>query len=348
MREFRKNLIVGFFVLVGLLAFGTMIIIFGMAPSALIPSYKVTMDFPSTGPIQGDDPIFLNGIQIGHVDSVEPLEDLRMGVMIICMIHDKYRIPADAQPMIRQQTFALGKPAITMNVGPENTAELLPTDGSARLAGEVLAGISELIPKETMQDLKEAGQSLTSLAKALKPVAEDLHELFKLKSVAEIDAAPERDRPLANLSTVVQRFDSSLKNFNRIMGDPENQRNLAVIVKNFRIVSERGIELSDRLVGLTKRLDTLTVNADDTLGKVSRAVTDNAEKLSTVLDQLARAGEALNSKKGSAGMLLNDPELYQALVLTARRLQLTVDELHKLIITWQEKGIKIEGGVLGK
>jgi len=348
MNDFGKNLIVGVFVLAGLIALGAMIVIFGEAPYALTPSYIVTMQFPAAGPVRPDDPVFLNGIEIGQVKSIQPLPDIRKGVKVVCTINAKYRIPVDAVPLLREQTLALGKPAIRINVGPDNAQESLPTDDTGVLKGEVAGGIAELIPKSTIQDLQNAGRALTRLAQALEPVAHDLHELLKPTLVEEVDATTQPDKPLANVSTVVQRFDLAIKNFNRVMGDPENQRNLAVMTKNFRIVSERGLVLADRLVGLAERVDKLATSADDRLKRLSRALTDNSDKLSKLLVRLSKAADLLNSPKGSWGKFVNDPELYESLTLTTRRLQLALEDLRGLLRQWQEKGIKIEGGVWAK
>ncbi|NLX04392.1 MAG: hypothetical protein GXY33_04530, partial [Phycisphaerae bacterium] len=63
---------------------------------------------------------------------------------------------------------------------------------------------------------------------------------------------------------------------------------------------------------------------------------------------LGEAAEALSTREGTAGRFLNDPELYESLVLTSERLQQTFVELHDLLRQWQEKGLKLEGGVFGQ
>ncbi len=346
--EYKQNLIVGLFVLIGLIVLGVLIILFGEAPYAFTPSYKVTMIFPSAGPVNESDPVLMNGIQIGFVKSIEPMDDIRKGVKAICMINTKYRIPIDAEPLIKEQTIALGKPAIRINVGPENSKETLPTDGNAVLYGYVAGGIEELIPKETMKQLEEAGSALIELAQSLKPVVKDLHTLFKPLPVQRVDTATGPARPLANISTVVQRFDQALKNLNEVLGTHKTKQDLRLIVENFRVVSEKGIVLADRLNTLADRLNTLTERADDNLLRVSRAIMENADKLGKLLSELNKLAYKLNEGEGSAGRFLNDPKLYEALTVTVRKLQLALDELHKLIIQWKVKGVKFEGGLLGK
>jgi hypothetical protein len=49
--------------------------------------------------------------------------------------------------------------------------------------------------------------------------------------------------------------------------------------------------------------------------------------------------EKLNKGQGTAGQLLNDPRLYQALVDSAKQLSLTVGELRLLVEQWQQEGV---------
>ncbi len=348
MNETRRNVIVGIFVLLGLVALGIMIVLFGEAPQVFTPSYTVTVNFPSAGPVHQADPVLMNGLQVGQVRAIEPMADIRKGVRVICSINAKYTIPVDAQPLIKEQTIALGKPAVRIDVGPENSATMLPVDGSAVLDGYVASGIEELIPRETMKGLENAGESLTNLAKALAPVARDLHELFKPLSAKTIDQATGPNKPLANISTIVQRFDKSLKSVNRIMADPKNRKNLSAIITNFHTISEQGLTLSEKLLSLTDRLEHLTGSADDKLSRISTALLDNSGKLNKLLTRLDQAAYRVYAGKGSVAKMLNDPELYDSLVFTTKRLTATLDDLHKLIQRWQTKGVKLEGGVLGK
>jgi len=284
----------------------------------------VSIFFPSAGPVQIGDPVLVNGVQVGQVNNVESLPDIRKGVRIVTAIFSRYRIPLDAKPLIREQTVGFGKAGIRIDVNDkENSDKMVPTDGKAELHGTVAGGLAELIPQATMKQIEDAGVALTNLAKALKPVADDLHVLLKQTSLAAVDSPAGRAHPLANISTAVQRLDLTLKSFNKVMADPNNQKNVEVMLKNFRTVSENGIVLTKGLV-------------------------DSTDKLSRVLDQLSSVSEKMNTGQGTAGKFLNNPELYDAMTLTAQRLELAIQDLRTLLQQWQEKGMKIEGGILGK
>ncbi len=342
MNEFRRNLMVGIFVLVGLGLLGFMIILFGQAPQYLSKGYEISIYFPSAGPIQNDDPIYVNGLQVGRVKWIEPLPDMRRGVKIVCFISEGIKIPIDAQPVIKEQSMGFGKPAIRIEIGPENSSETLPTNGKGELKGTVVGGVAEVIPKSIMTKLEDASVAITNLARALKPVADDLHVLFRPLSTQAVDTTTgPAAHPMANISTAVQRFDEALKSFNKIMADPENQRNIAVMVKNFRVMSERLVNVSDQLkktIGST----------DERINKVASGLIENTDKLSQLFDKLNVVADKINAGEGTLGKFLNDPEFYDALTITAKRLQIAVDDLRQLLQQWDEKGLKIQGGLLGK
>lgn len=349
--EMKTNLAVGGFTIMALVALGFMVLVFGEAPKTFTATYRVTMEFPKVGAVREGDPVYMNGLEIGSIVDVRAQRDVRKGVQILCNIEKKHAIPMDAQPLIRGGALAISKPSITIEVGPDNSEKMVATDGHAVLIGTFTDGIAELIPKQTMQDLERAGRSLTALSDKLQPVAEDLHYLLQRTPVDEFDAASTQpadspagtlptSRPLANLSTAVQRFDTALKNFNNVMGDPKNKDNLAVMLENFRKVSERGVTLSDELVKTSGKLNTLIDTADSKIDSLSRALMNNSDQLSSLLTELNKTAQSLNSTQGTAGKFVNDPRLYDSLVLTSDRLESTLKDLRELIIDIRDKGIK--------
>lgn len=343
MNESRRNIVVAIFVLGGLVILGIMILLFGARPQIFADRnrYVITILFPSAGPIQGDHPVYVNGIGVGRVWYVEPLPDIREGVKVVCYINKGIRIPVSATPLIKEQSIGFGTPAIRIEVGPHDSGKMLPEDGTGVLHGQIAAGIAEVIPKEIISKIEDTAVAVTDLARALKPVAGDLHQLLKPLSTQAVDTATGPARPMANVSTAVQRLDEALKSFNDVLANPRNKRNITVMIENFRVVSENGIKL-------TQRLNELTASADAKINKLGAGLIDSTDKLSQLFDKLNEVAAKMNSGEGTAGKLFNDPELYDALTDTAKRLQLAVDDLRILIQQWQEKGLKIQGGLLGK
>ena len=291
MNEFRKNVVVGAVVLTALIALGTMIILFGEAPQALTSVYRVSMYFPTAGTIQNADPVYVNGVQVGQVEYTAAMSDIRKGVQIVTAIQTRYRIPIDAVPFIKEQGVGFGNSSIRIDVDERNSSTMLPTDGSASLQGQVGGGAAEFIPKQTLKAIEDAGAALADLAKGLRPVADDLHALLKPTTTQEADSTTQPDRPLANLSTAVQRLDQTLKGLNQIVADPNNQKNIRVTLENFRTVSKD-------TAALAKELREVTNKTDQRLERVSRGLIENTDKLSHLLDSLKQASDKLSTSEG--------------------------------------------------
>lgn len=360
MKENSRNIMVGLFVGLGLILLAVLIVLFGEAPRSVERAYRIVMRFPSAGPVNKGDPVLVNGVEVGYVDDIviDP-NDPRVGVRMVTRINYEYRIPVDAEPLIREQTMALGRAAVRMEVTPEyHSDQMLPRDGSAELEGTVAGGIEELIPSETIETLNRAGAALADLAEELTPVAADLHMLFEQRPVAMVDSTTRPADYVANISTVVQRFDEAIININTILGNRENQENLRAALANLREASGRVNEflgttnqenLSESLANLriaSERFREFAGNTDDQVSRIARSIIDSTDRLDTVLDNLAVATGDMAAGRGSVGRMLKDDELYESLVLSSRQLTTAIEQLHLLLQQWRERGLKLEGGLL--
>ena len=63
-----------------------------------------------------------------------------------------------------------------------------------------------------------------------------------------------------------------------------------------------------------------------------------------VLDQFQTAAAKINQGKGTAGLLINDPKLYESLVDVSKTLNATVADLQRLIQQWEQEGVPLKLG----
>jgi phospholipid/cholesterol/gamma-HCH transport system substrate-binding protein len=82
-----------------------------------------------------------------------------------------------------------------------------------------------------------------------------------------------------------------------------------------------------------KHIDEL---AEDMTGRLAQAskILENFQSISAKIDQGA----------GTAGLLVNDPKLYSALVDTVRNLNLTVKDLQRIAQQWEQEGVTLKLG----
>lgn len=102
----RKNIVVGLFVLGGLVILGTLIVWFEGVGVLIRGGYVVSGHFPSARGVRPGKRIHRDGIEIGDVRVVEPSGPARPGVWIRMRINPGERIPSDA--LLVSQQSAMG------------------------------------------------------------------------------------------------------------------------------------------------------------------------------------------------------------------------------------------------
>ena len=81
-----------------------------------------------------------------------------------------------------------------------------------------------------------------------------------------------------------------------------------------------------------------TANAQ--LKRIGDDLHGNSTQLAQSLDTLNKALTAIAEGKGTAGKLLNDPALYETLLLAGDRLHKTIIELEQLVKQWRAEGVQ--------
>ena len=66
------------------------------------------------------------------------------------------------------------------------------------------------------------------------------------------------------------------------------------------------------------------------------------EQVSRTLDHFQSISAKIDNGNGTAGQLINDPKLYQALVDSATQLNATIADLSRLVEQWEQEGISFK------
>jgi ABC-type transporter Mla subunit MlaD len=95
--------------------------------------------------------------------------------------------------------------------------------------------------------------------------------------------------------------------------------------------------LDDSIQRISKLTTTLQTDTD----QANKQLTDRLTQIAGVLDQMQSVAQKLNNGSGTAGLLVNDPRLYEALVDSTRELDASVTDLHRLIDQWEQEGVTL-------
>ncbi len=362
MTDHRRNALVGLFVLGGLIAFGIVLVLFGESRlQFLTKGYTITARFDTMSGVREGTQVFLAGVQIGSVLSVELKDPTNPteGVVARIDVRGKYEIPVGwkafvESPLMGQPVINILPPTgrIPVVIPPQRFASL-PKDGSGEIMGEQVNPLEKILSPQFINTLEKTTAQIGTLAEALTPAATAVTELLQYRPVRVIDDPNKPPDVTANLYTTVERLHNVLKHLDMVFGDPESQSNARTVLANLRQASEDAKlamtgfrDFSGRLqVAATQASDVLTnVNSTVTVTRehidvLGRRLAGNIDQLSRLLDQLVASGQNLNEGQGAVPMLLRDPKLYEELLLTVRRLGEAAQELKVLVKQWQKGGL---------
>jgi hypothetical protein len=219
--------------------------------------------------------------------------------------------------------------------------------------------LDQVLPPELQERLLTTSDEIRALATALRPVAGDLHELMRPRTVAEVDitaSQPATQPVTANIATAVERMDLTLKHIDAVFGDPMVQRDLKTTVENLRTASEDArLALGDfRQLGqnlqqtnaearkVVANINTTIDTAHQHIDTLGRKLAQNSDQIGRVLDYFAAAGRDLAEGQGTLGMFLRDPKFYEELFLTVQRLALAAQDLQVTVRQWRDAGFPVK------
>ena len=275
----KRDIIVGVFVLLAVLALFWMVFKFGDLPVVVskFRSYEVTVQFPTAAGVEENTPVKFCGYQVGRATKIKPpkiLKDLKTGhfyhqTVVVIDIDKRYdNIPADIE--VKLMSRGLGSSYIDLRVPPFDEKE--PQDRFLR-SGSVMQGstgiTSEFFPEESQKKLDELADGLkallknandilgdetnkenirTTLANLSKATEQAKDTLKKLEdfSAAGVTTSEELTRTVTELRLVLEKINSGSGSAAKFVNDGrlyenllENTRQLDVLLKQLASFIEK-------------------------------------------------------------------------------------------------------------
>lgn len=353
MAESRQNFWVGLFALCGLAALAVLIVLFGQSGfwTRSAEAYTINVRFQQATGVRPGTIATVGGIPVGRVVFVDFVDPARFdaGVDVEIMLDEGRTLPVGSLAYTSEPGLGMGRPPIAIEPGPSDGPALA---SGATIRGEISSAVESLVPQQIIANFDKTATRIAEAAAALTPVLEDLHEVMRPRLPKAVDAP---DGPPGNLASAMARFDSTLKNFNDVFGDPEFKSRLHASIDNFHSMTEDGRVVVSELKDASGAVRSAAVDAKELINKTSQAVTrieGNADQLtrdlredleiaSRVLTHLDQSLEKIKRGEGTMGRLLTDERLYESLVLTFRRLAEATEEFRLLVQDWQKGKIKV-------
>lgn len=270
--------------------------------SFLDKSHTIYAKYTNVQGLATSNPVIINGLQVGTVFSITTDKNMKE-ILVDMNMTKEVNIPVNSIAIIKPSL--LGVTSIEIHLGDAKT--YIPEKGY--IITEATAGV------------------FNDVLKKVDPV-------------------------LYQVTKAVGSIDSVLLAVNRIL-DPSAKNNLHAMLENLNRTTANLIGASaslsillntqtGALAGTINNLNSFTTSLDKNSGKITN-VLSNLDKTATNLSQLdlqrtldtlnatvnylkSTVGK-LNSKDGTAGLLLNDTKLYNNLAATGNKLNLLIDDI---------------------
>ena len=232
----KRNMIVGCFVVIGILVFILMISMFGELPLIVTKhkSFYIFAQFPSATGIQKNTPVRYCGYQIGKVFQVAPpdplvhqetkqkINQVKVGLAIENQF--EYKIPENS--LVRVMQRSMGSSYIELIDVPDDPIGFINRN-TAILQGGVGA-THEFIPKEFQQKVENIADQISALVVSFNNIVGDEENRQNIKLA------------LADFAKASRQADETLKSIQAFTGSAQNtmddvSEELAESLKQLRI-----------------------------------------------------------------------------------------------------------------
>jgi len=326
MDERVVQLRVGMMVLASLIVTIILVVILGELPRMFRGTYTIQITFPRAPAVTKDTPVRKSGILIGRVSEVRFAD--AGGVIVTAKINDDVKLRHDE--VCRIKGSLLGDAVLQfIPSGDANASQALIRPG------EELDGLVVADPLEVIANLE------ANFAKAIGSVSQTSNELGRF--LRRVDRLLESNEERIN--RIIERSDETLKelatavaNANEMVSDPQVRAQLRDAIATVpEILSEAHktiLRMNDTVAVMEENLQNVK-GLTEPLGKrggvLVERIDQGTQKLDTLLGEIVQLSKKLNSRQGSLGQLLNDPDLYQRFNRAAMNIEEISQDLRPLV-----------------
>lgn len=297
---------VGLFVVLGILLIAGLMLTFSRGVGFFKGKYEIVMRARSVAGLKPRSAVFLSGVQIGNVQSVE-LDQGTKSVLIRLQILQQYPLRKDARFVI-EQIGVLGDQFVIIYPGTQE-APLLTN-------GEEVKG-------EEPFNLLEVARSTTDLLKRFDQLGASVGQAVDRVNKQVLDA-----QTLSNLSQTIANFER--------MSD----RTLGLVDNASAIVTNNAPALAltfSNMVSFSRKLEKLAMNLDETINTNRAELNESMKNLRDATASMKQMTADIESGKGLVGGLLKDEQMRLSVSNTFGNLEVLSSNLSRFGLLYKPK-----------
>jgi phospholipid/cholesterol/gamma-HCH transport system substrate-binding protein len=270
----RKNILLGFFVLAGIVLFIVGLFLVGSKNELFTKTFVITTKFSNATGLKQGGIVRFNGVKVGIVKSVTLLNDSVVQVDMQIEETKRQYIPSNAIASIASDGL-MGDKIINITTG---RGQGLPIKDN-----EIIAAHNPMVMDQVYQTLNTTNENIRVISENLKALTSDLNSKNGTLQMLYKDSAM-----AGNLR---QSFNNLNAVSNRVLGVSNTLQQIASEIKN-------GKGLAGELVNDTALGRSLVFTVD--------RLKETSNKLNDASKQFEVTSQRINSGKGTVNMLLSD------------------------------------------
>ena len=327
----KKHVVVGLFVLVGLILLGLMIVWFEGMAWLVRGGYIVSVRLDTAIGVREGKRVSMDGIEIGEVRQIVSARPAAEGVWVRMYIDKTAHIPT-SYGLVAQRGLT-GDVMLDFEPSPKAPAAkaetYLPTDGTAQVEGHV----EGFLPKDLIAKFEK--------------MMDNFEQLTVPRTLDEVKAG----KP-ANLASALAQFQETATSFQTEIKDPNSPFNQLLSTAR-----TSAADLSKTLAEVDKTLATVRSSvgtydkAGEAIAKTSADasaaimnVSKDADDLRVLINNVNAVFADIKEGKGTLGKLVTSDEMHRQLINLIEDLQKTSDNANRLLIHWREEGLLSKEG----
>lgn len=294
MKDNRKTeLLVGLFLLIGVLMLGGLIIQFGSVREWFRDTYPLRIAFPNASGIRESAPVYLGGSKVGKVTKHPQLNDTFTGVIIEVEIFNDIDIPADSIFAIGTAGL-MGDALVEIKPSGKPTTEFIPHNYDRLIEGKVgglsdLQATAEQVSKKIDIVLDDIRSAMTDVKEAMVKVNKDALSPETIKHFKD---------SMQHLNNTMARVDQKVVN-------DENAESLKLALSEIKDAATSFKKSAQNVETQTERLDGMFDKLEPAFAKTDGVMTS----IKSAADSFAVTAKGISNNKGLLNALLNDIEL---------------------------------------
>ena len=338
-----RNILVGLTVIAAMAVVVWMILEFGTKSVGLFrpPQELVQIDAPRVDGLSEGSPVTYEGVVVGRITKLARNDDGK-GVMIAALLDAKPPIPKNIHADIITTNFIGGGSTMSLELNAVNGVEEEPQFPAP--------GEPHQLIHAKYQGLKlnflpaGAGDAISQISSAAGAIAEFGKQVREQQLVIHLDEA------VRNINDKATQAGKVLDSIQNVIGTAQSQADIHQIIADAHKTFDNLAKASADIPRISQQAQQVLADARGTIHSAQSGIDDLHKHLvetllnaSRVLDNVNEIATKINKGQGTAGMVVNDPKLYQALVDDLR--QLNVDELTlaRVLQQWEQEGVSLHG-----